>query len=125
MNSRAFTLIEMILLVAIVGILAVSALPKFLNLSGEAEDAARDGVVGAVRSSIALYRVNDMVANGGAGSYPQSLESGRECCFGALLANPVGAEQGWSFDGSNYIHNGSSVVKYRYNPYDGTFTQTP
>ena len=68
MNRRGFTLIELILVIAILGILAISALPKFLNLATEAEQASRDGVVGAVRSGIALYRANDMVSSGGTGS---------------------------------------------------------
>ncbi len=125
MNRKGFTLIELILVIAILGILAVSALPKFLNLSGEAEDAARDGVVGAVRSGIALYRANDMVTNGGVGNYPGSLEEGGTCCFNAVLANPVGADDGWSATNNTYTYNGATSSSYNYDAVNGTFTRNP
>jgi MSHA pilin protein MshA len=118
MNKKGFTLIELILVIAILGILAVSALPKFLNLSEDAEEAARDGVVGAVRSGIALYRANDMITNGGAGTYPTSLEAG-SCCFNSILTNPV---EGWTAGtGGNYTHDGTST-NWAYDSTNGTFS---
>lgn len=117
MGHKAFTLIELILIIAIVGILAISALPKFFNLSSDAEIAAQNGVVGAVRSGIALYRANEMVTKGGAGSYPKTLESGA-CCFGAILANPV---EGWNTtDNINYTCVGTGNI-FTYNSREGTF----
>lgn len=121
MNRKGFTLIELILVIAILGILAVSALPRFLNISGNAHDAARDGVVGAVRSGIALVRAENLVA-GGSGAPPASLESGA-CCFGAVLSNPVGATENWNLNtGSTYLHNGGGVNSFfNYNSTNGTF----
>lgn len=119
-NRRAFTLIELILVIAILGILAVSALPKFLNLSSNSEDVARDGVVGAIRSGIALYRANDMIENGGAGSYPSTLEAGSTCCFSGILTSPV---PGWSWDNAvTYTHDESNT-SYNYDSISGTFAQ--
>ncbi|MFH1830848.1 MAG: type II secretion system protein [Pseudomonadota bacterium] len=119
MNRKGFTLIELILVIAILGILAVSALPKFLNLSSDAETAAQDGVVGAVRSGIALYRANDMVTSGGTGSYPTSLETG-SCCFNSILTNPV---TGWSTtDNVTYTCTGTANT-FNYNSTNGTFVQ--
>ncbi|OGQ23385.1 MAG: hypothetical protein A3I05_05480 [Deltaproteobacteria bacterium RIFCSPLOWO2_02_FULL_44_10] len=93
MKNKGFTLIELILVIAILGILAISALPRFLDLSTEAEQASRDGVVGAVRAGIQLYRANDMVTNGGVGNYPATLdgESNGACanCFDTILTNGV------------------------------------
>ena len=120
MNRKGFTLIELILVIAILGILAVSALPKFLSLSTNAENAARDGVVGSVRSGIALYKANSMVS-GGTGSYPTNLEAGATCCFNAILENPVST--GWSTsDGLSYTYNHGGVTNtYTYNATRGTF----
>jgi len=51
MNKQAgFTLIELVMVIVILGILAATALPKFVNLSAEARDAALLGVAGAVSS---------------------------------------------------------------------------
>jgi len=120
LKREGFTLLELILIIAILGILAVSALPKFLNLSTDAEEADRDGVVGAVRSGIALYRANDMLEKGGMGSYPDSLESGSGCCFSTVLIEPV---PGWGRNGNNsYKHVATNTI-YVYDSTKGTFTQ--
>ncbi len=125
MDRRGFTFIELVLLIAVVGILAVVALPKFLNLSGDADEAAREGVASAVRSGIALYRANDVATRGGAGSYPQSLERGSECCFTAVLTSPVGADEGWKKLGRSAYRHVPTDASYTYNPDDGTFARNP
>lgn len=126
MNKRGFTLIELILVIAILGILAVAALPKFLSLSTSAKQASRDGVVGAVRSGIALYRANDMVTNGGAGSYPTTLDAqaAAACtaCFGTVLNTAVNDASWAKTAGTTYTYNdGSAVTTYTYTAAAGTF----
>ncbi len=127
MNRKGFTLIELILVIAILGILAVSALPKFLKLSTQAKGAARDGVIGAVRSGIALYRANDMVTNGGSGNYPGTLDAAGNqipctACYSAVLTTAVN-DTSWSKTGATaYSYNdGSAVTTSTYNTTNGTF----
>ncbi|MFH0799885.1 MAG: prepilin-type N-terminal cleavage/methylation domain-containing protein [Pseudomonadota bacterium] len=126
MNRKGFTLIELILVIAILGILAVSALPKFLSLSTSAKQAARDGVVGAVRAGIALYRANDMVTNGGAGSYPTHLDAlgavACTSCYDAILTTGVN-DAAWVKTAADvYTYNdGTAVTTYTFTTAAGTF----
>lgn len=53
-NQQGFTLIELIIVIVILGILAAVALPKFVDLSGEAEDAAVKGVAGGIASGMTI-----------------------------------------------------------------------
>ncbi|HNG45518.1 MAG TPA: prepilin-type N-terminal cleavage/methylation domain-containing protein, partial [Elusimicrobiota bacterium] len=58
-TSKAFTLIELMLVVAIIGLLSAIALPKFANLVIKAKEAALKGKLGALRSAISIYYANN------------------------------------------------------------------
>ena len=49
MNQRAFSFIEVIVVCAIIGILAVTGMTKFYNIKRDAKIAAMEKVVGGVR----------------------------------------------------------------------------
>ncbi|MFQ1865795.1 prepilin-type N-terminal cleavage/methylation domain-containing protein [Aeromonas veronii] len=53
-KQAGFTLIELVIVIIILGILAVTAAPKFLNLQDDAKKAAADGVLSGVSSAMQL-----------------------------------------------------------------------
>jgi MSHA pilin protein MshA len=53
-RSAGFTLIELVIVIIILGILAVTAAPKFLNLQGDARESTLKGMKAAMESASSL-----------------------------------------------------------------------
>ncbi len=53
-KQTGFTLIELVVVIVILGILAVTAAPRFLNLQNDAREARLEGMKGAIESALGI-----------------------------------------------------------------------
>ena len=54
-QAKGFTLIELMIVVAIIGILAAIAIPKFADLIRKSNEGATKGNLGSMRSALSIY----------------------------------------------------------------------
>lgn len=78
-RSAGFTLIELVIVIIILGILAVTAAPKFLNLQGDARESTLKGMKAAMESSASIV-------------YSKAVIKGLEKSSGSVSTGVSGAD---------------------------------
>ncbi len=71
-RSRAFTLLEVLAVVIVIGILAAIAVPQFVGVTDEARTTSAQSTLAGARSSIASYRSTAVI--NGSDPYPTLVQ---------------------------------------------------
>jgi len=105
-KEKGFTLIELMIVVAIIGILAALALPKFAQLVEKSREAATKGNMNAMVSAISIYYGDSE------GIYPVYLETSSDYMFSRFLEKvpPVKATHAGIGQGTAESPSGTDIV---------------
>ena len=114
-SRNGFTLIELIIVMVILGIMAAVAVPRYLDSISNAEEAAEDAVISAIKSGLTQYANNSLYESGRA-EWPTNP-------FDALAEKPVGystdtddadVDGEWTFTGTRITHQRADNSRYEW-----------
>ena len=126
-NRKAFTMIELVFVIVVLGILAAVALPRFASTRDDATISKGRADIASIRSAIATERQSRLIT--GDSTYITVANMNAGGLFGGILTYPIAASasgNGWSGGaGGVYTYSVSGGTHtLTYTPVDGRFLCT-
>ncbi len=109
-KQAGFTLIELIAVIVILGILAATAVPRFVDMSASAAQATVDGVAGGLGSASALNYAAEVAKNAGVANAPAVIDQAN-CTDASDLLVPTGLPSaGYTITAAVLVDTGTSCT---------------
>jgi len=77
-RNQGFTLIELIMVIVVLGILAATAVPKYVSIKSETTNASAKGITKALRGSVSILYSQCMI-KGASGEAYNMLDVAKNC----------------------------------------------
>jgi prepilin-type N-terminal cleavage/methylation domain-containing protein len=126
-RRNAFTIVELVMVIVIIGLLAAVVIPKYGDIRTEAQGAAEEGTVAAVRTGIKLAHMTSLAQ--GSDTYPGTLDSAAagvasetNKLFTNVLEDGI-VDANWQKNDATTYEYVPTGGEYVYDNSDGTFTK--
>ncbi len=116
--QSGFTLVELVVVIVILGILAATALPRFINLTNEARVASVNGFAGGLRSAVGVAQARYFATGNTTATTVAMIGSATPVDVGAGTGVPAGTAAGignalTSIDGFTADYTTATAVTFR------------